>query len=108
MDQQGAAGRVGAGQPGEHVAPARRAGLDVGGLVADLLELLDDPARAQLPHLWWSRVPGVGGVEPDQGADEVDDLVDGAVGLRVTLPSPFLPRCLPTLRAGLGSGAGIR
>ncbi len=80
VDQQRAAVRVGAGQPGEHVAPPGCSCLDVLGGVADLAESVAHPFRAVGLALGGRRVTGIGGVESDQLADEVDDLVGGAGG----------------------------
>ena len=102
VDQQRAAVRVGAGQPGEDVAAARCAGLDVLGLVADLLELLGDPVGALRLALGGLELTGVGGVEPDQRADEVDHLVGCARGRSVTVT---IPTTCDQLR-WFGSGAG--
>ncbi len=77
VDQQGTAAGVGPGEPGEDVAPTGRPGFDVLGLVADLAELLADPLRAVRLALGGLELAGVGGVEPDEGADKVDDLVHG-------------------------------
>ena len=77
VDQQRAAVAVGAGKTGEDIAPAGCAGLDVLGGVPDRAELLGNPQGALRLALGGRQLAGVGGVEPDQGADEVDYLVDG-------------------------------
>ena len=101
VDHQRAALGVGAGQPGEHVAAAGRARLDVLGLVADLFELLGHPARAFGLALGGLRFAGVGGVEPDQLADEV----------RRPRPHQLVTVTLSTTAGrlpGLGPGLAIR
>ena len=87
VQQQRAAGRVGAREPGEHVAPARRARLDVFGLVPDLFQLLGHPAGALGLALGGLGLAGVGGVEPDQLADEVDHLGSAGSAVTVTFPT---------------------
>ena len=77
VDQQCTAAAVGTGKTDEDVAATRRAGLDVLGGVPDRGQLLGDPEGTLRLTLGGGQLTGVGGVEPDQGADEIDDLVDG-------------------------------
>ena len=57
---------------------ARGARVDVFGLETDLFELLRDPLRTLPLALRSRRISGVGGVETNQRADEVDHFIDGA------------------------------
>jgi hypothetical protein len=76
VDQQGAAAGVGAGQAGEYVAAAGRR-LDILGFIADLFKLGSHPAGAFGLAFCGLRLAGVGRIEPDERADEVDDLILG-------------------------------
>ena len=63
------------GEAGEHIAAAGCTGFDVLRLIADLLELLGDPVRALGLASRGLGFAGVGGVEPDQPADNLDHIV---------------------------------
>ena len=82
VQQQGAALGVRALEPREHVAPPWCAGFDVMDRVTDLLQLIGYPAGTDGLALGGFGVTGVGGVEADEGADEVDHLGFGAGGRR--------------------------
>ena len=104
VQHQGAALAVGALQSGEHVGPARRAGLDVFGRVADLLELLGHPAGAFGLTFGGLGLAGVGGVEADERADEIDHL---GFGCRWGRAHSHLSYHL-SRRLGLGPASVIR
>ena len=75
MDEQGATRTVGARETGEHIAPAWRTGFEVFGLIADLGQLLGDPPRALRLTLGGLGFAGVGGIESDQPADNLDHVI---------------------------------
>jgi hypothetical protein len=75
MNQQGTPRAVRTRQPDEHIAAARRAGFEVFGLVADLGQLFGDPARALGLALGGLGLAGVGGIESDQPADDLDHVI---------------------------------
>ncbi|CPU68009.1 Uncharacterised protein [Mycobacteroides abscessus] len=77
VNQQGTAIRARPGQPREEVSAPRGAGLDVLTGVSDLLQLLLNPPRAFGLALGGLQLSGVGGVETDQRADQIDDLILG-------------------------------
>ena len=80
VDQQRAARAVRALEAGEHIAAPGRAGLQVLDLVADVFQLGGDPVGAFGLALGGFQLAGVGGVEPDQPADNVDHVVDRSLG----------------------------
>jgi hypothetical protein len=67
-------------QPREHVAAARRSGLDILSRKADLFQLLGHPPGALGLALGGLQFAGVGRVEPDERADEIDHLGFGVGG----------------------------
>jgi hypothetical protein len=89
VDQQRVARAVRAFQAGEHIAPPGGAGLRIFDLVADVLQLGGNRLGAFGLALGGFQLAGVGGVEPDQPADDVHDVVDGlsAGTITVTLPT---------------------
>ena len=80
MQQKRSAVRVRALQAREEVAPARCSGLDVFGLVADLFQLFGHPPSALGFAFGGVGFAGVGRVEPDQRADEINHLGFGVGG----------------------------
>ena len=74
VQHQGATVGVGALEPGEQVAPARRSGLDIFSRVTDLFQLFGHPAGAFGLALGGFGFAGVGRVEADERADEVNHL----------------------------------
>src|SRR5947209_2259495 len=80
MDQQRTARTIRTLEAGEHVAPPGGAGLQVFDLITDVLELCGHPAGAVGLTLGGVQLAGVGGVELDQRADHVHDVVDGTFG----------------------------
>ena len=92
MDQQGATRAVGAREPGEHIAPPGRPGFDVFRLVANLCQLLGDPLSTLGLASCGLGFAGVGGIESDQPADNLDHIIARAGRTSVsTVTSPFLP-----------------
>ena len=75
VDQQRPAGGVGTGQPGKDIAAPGGSGLEILRGVPHLAQLLSHPLGALSLTLGGLQLPGVGGVKPDQGADEPHHLV---------------------------------
>ena len=78
------------------------------GSIADLVELLGHPARAFGLALGGLGFVGVGRVEPDQLADELDDLVARLLAGSVTVTFPTTAGYRPGIgpaSSGLGRGA---
>ena len=107
MQQQGSAIGVRALEPDEQVASARRAGLDVFGRVTDLFQLFGHPARAFGLAFGGFGFAGVGRVEADERADEVNHLGFGFGGRRHSHHSYHLSSQRRWL-LGLGPGRPIR
>jgi hypothetical protein len=80
VQQQGSAVAVGALEPREYVAPARRACLDVFSRVTDLFQLFGHPAGAFGLAFGGLGFASVGRVETDERADEVNHLGFGFGG----------------------------
>jgi hypothetical protein len=75
MDQEGATRAVGAPEPGEHIPPAGCTGFDILRQIADPRKLLGDPLRALGLALRGLGFAGVGGIEPDQPADNLNHII---------------------------------
>ena len=107
VNQQRAAGSVGTFEPGEHVGPPRRPRFHLGDLVSHGFELLGHPAGAFGLPPGGLQLTGVGGVEPDQGADEVNHLIDRAHGSAELGHDTFPTTCRsPAICATTGFGPG--
>ena len=76
VDQQRTARAVRALQAGEHIAPPGCTGLQIFDLVANLLELRGHPVGAFRLAFGGFELAGIGGVELDQPAHHIDDVVD--------------------------------
>ena len=93
----------------------RTPGLD---LVADVFQLGGNPVGTFGLALGGFELAGVGGVEPDQPADNVDHVIDRSLGGTVTVTFPTIDSCTTArrlwgdsprrARRGLGAGIPIR